>query len=220
MKWRHARNSHLEQAFSSVPKVKKQTDEKAWTVQRQVLRLKLKSIAYCEQDEKYRRVIIDIIPCVVEEQLLLWRKGKNVQGCATQNSDPMNTILWKVEELGMNASVGHTWNSQDALGTKLNSVKKEAIWRQKPKRWTSWAKSLRAWFWGTTIWGNLTTSRLYQQSSVEFGEKICKLGPKITTFYSPVQAPETQKIVCLLCIRELQCTTLSKEIWAQIQWIL
>ena len=24
-------------------------------------------------------------------------------------------------------------------------------------------------------WGNLTTSRLYQQSSVEFGEKICKL---------------------------------------------
>ena len=32
--------SHFEQAFSSVPKVKKQTDEKAWTVQRQVLRLK------------------------------------------------------------------------------------------------------------------------------------------------------------------------------------
>ena len=33
--------------------------------------------------------------------------------------------------------------------------------------------------WGTTTWGNVTTSRLYQQSSVEFGEKICKLKPKI-----------------------------------------
>ena len=28
--------------------------------------------------------------------------------------------------------------------------KKRAIWRNYPKRWTSWAKSLRAWFWGTT----------------------------------------------------------------------
>ena len=34
-------------------------------------------------------------------------------------------------------------------------------------------------FWGTTTWGNLTTSRLYQQSSVEFGEKIRKLKPNI-----------------------------------------
>ena len=88
------------------------------------------------------------------------------------------------------------------------------------KGWTSWAKSLRAQFGGTTTWGNLTTSRLYQQRSVEFGEKICKLKPKTTTFYSPVKAPETQKIVCLLWIRELQCTMLSKENWAQIQWIL
>ena len=74
----------------------------------------------------------------------------------------------------------------------------------------SWAKSLRARFWGITTWGNLTTSRLSQQSSVEFGEKICKLKPKTTTFYSFVKAPETQKIECLLWIRELQCTLLSK----------
>ena len=39
------------------------------------------------------------------------------------------------------------------------------------KRWTSCAKSLRAQFGGTTTWWNLTTSRLYQQSSVEFGGK-------------------------------------------------
>ena len=54
----------------------------------------------------------------------------------------------------------------------------------------------------------------------EFGENFCKLKPKTTTFYSPVKQPETQKCVCLLCIRELQCTMLSKEISAQIQWIL
>ena len=29
MKWRDARSSHLEQAYSSVPKVKKQTDVKS-----------------------------------------------------------------------------------------------------------------------------------------------------------------------------------------------
>ena len=44
--------------------------------------------------------------------------------------------------------------------------------------------------------------------------------PKTTTFYYLVKAPETQKIVCLLCLRELQCTMLSEENWAQIQWIL
>ena len=33
--------------------------------------------------------------------------------------------------------------------------RKRAIWRQYPKRWTSWAKSLRAQFGGTTTWGNL-----------------------------------------------------------------
>ena len=42
------------------------------------------------------------------------------------------------------------WNSWDASGTKQNSGKKQAIWRHYPKRWTSWAKSFRACFWGTT----------------------------------------------------------------------
>ena len=45
------------------------------------------------------------------------------------------------------------------------------------KGWTSWAKSLRARFWRTTTWGNLMTGRMWQQSSVEFGEKLCKLKP-------------------------------------------
>ena len=35
-------------------------------------------------------------------------RKKKVQGCASQDSDPMNSILRKVEEFGLNASAGHT----------------------------------------------------------------------------------------------------------------
>ena len=37
----------------------------------------------------------------------------------------MNSILRKVEELGLNALAGNTWKSQNAPGTKLNSGKKK-----------------------------------------------------------------------------------------------
>ena len=79
----------------------------------------------------------------------------------------------------LNASAGDTWNSHDAPGTKWNSGKKKAIWSHYPIRWTPRAKSLRAQFGGTTTWGNLTTRRLWQWNSVEFGVKICKLEPNI-----------------------------------------
>ena len=47
---------------------------------------------------------------------------------------------------------------------------------------------------------------------MEVGEKICKLKAEDNaTFNSHVKAPETKNIVCLLWIRELQCTKLSKE---------
>ena len=36
------------------------------------------------------------------------KEKKNVQGCVSQNSAAMNSVLWKVEELGLNASAGHT----------------------------------------------------------------------------------------------------------------
>ena len=64
------------------------------------------------------------------------KKKKNVQGCVSQNSDPMNSILRKVEELGLNASAGShlkfsgcTWyetefgkekGSLEALSKKVN----------------------------------------------------------------------------------------------------
>ena len=61
-------------------------------------------------------------------------REKKVQGCVSQKSDPMNSFLRKVEELGLNASAGHTWNSQDAPGTQFHSGKKGAIWRNYLKK--------------------------------------------------------------------------------------
>ena len=41
----------------------------------------------------------------------LKEKKKNVQGCVSQDLDPMSSILPKVEELGLNASAEHARNS-------------------------------------------------------------------------------------------------------------
>ena len=70
MKWRDAINSHLAQAYSSVPKVKTQTDMKSlYSLQASPVTKAKKILVYCGQDEKDRRVIIDIIPCVVVTSL-------------------------------------------------------------------------------------------------------------------------------------------------------
>ena len=69
MKWRYARNSHLEQAYSSVPKVKRQTDVKRFSLNASPATKAKKIQVYGGQDEKYRRVVLDIIPCVVPTSL-------------------------------------------------------------------------------------------------------------------------------------------------------
>ena len=55
-----------------------------------------------------------------------------VQGCVSQDSAPMNSILRKVGELGLNASAGHTRNSWDASGTKLNGQSGGIIQKSEP----------------------------------------------------------------------------------------
>ena len=130
-------------------------------------------------------------------------KKENVQGCVSPDSDPMNSILRKVEELGLNASAAHTRKFSGCTWCKTEFGKERHLEALSQKVWTSWAKSLRAQFLRRNTWWNLTTSRLYQQSSVEFGEKNASSKPNFTTFHSLVRAPETQKIVCLLRIREL-----------------
>ena len=229
-KMEDARKSRLEQASSSVPKVKKQTDVKglyslkaspatkaenslsvAGKMKNVVVRLSTSSRVSWWQVWKqmhswlFRHADGERKPSArsirrYSRKSCYYQKKKKVQGCVSQNSDPMNSILRKAWELGLNASAGHNWKFSGCIWCKTEFGKEKAIWRHYPKRWTSWAKSLRAWFSGTSTWGNLTTSRLYQQSSVEFGEKICKLKPKTTTFHSLVKAPETHKRVCLFVV--------------------
>ena len=101
-----------------------------------------------------------------------YSNGKKSPRLCISGSDPMNSILRKVEELGLNGKhqkiLRCTWyktefgrekGNLEALSKKVNLMS-EILARPVLRRNT---------------WGNLTTSRLYQQSSVEFGEKICKL---------------------------------------------
>ena len=72
MKWKNARKSHPEQESSSVPKVKtvSQTDVKRLnSLMASPMTRGQQFLVYCGQDEKDRRVIIDIIPCVVVTSL-------------------------------------------------------------------------------------------------------------------------------------------------------
>ena len=82
-----------------------------------------------------------------------------------------STESWRI---GIERFGGAPENSQDAPGTKLNSGEKgnlEAL----SKKVNLMSEILARPVLRRNTWGNLTTSRLYQQSSVEFGEKICKL---------------------------------------------
>ena len=100
------------------------------------------------------------------------RQKTNVQGCVSQDSDPVSSFLRKDEELGLNASAGHTRNSQDASGTKLKLGKEKGNLEAWSKEVNLMSEILRARFWGMNTWGNLVTSRLWQQSSVEFVLKM------------------------------------------------
>ena len=100
----------------------------------------------------------------------------------------MNSILRKAGELGLNASAGHAMKFSGCTWyeTKIREEKGQSggiIQKGEPHERNPCASSF-----GESTWGNLTTRRLCQQSSVEFGEKICKLKAEDkTTFYSLVE---------------------------------
>ena len=128
---------------------------------------------------------------VLDDQLLFWKK-KNVQGCVSQNSDPMNSTLqksclaqnWIRERKGQSGGIiqNGEHHERNPCAPVFDEQPPEETLRQAD------CTSKVAW--------NL--ARKYASSSR-------------TLNYVLVKAPETQKIVCLLCIRELQCTTLCKE---------
>ena len=98
---------------------------------------------------------------------------------------------------------------------------KRAIWRNYPNMWTSWAKSLRAQFGGTTTWWNLNTRRLWQQSSVEFGEKICKFTPNITLRFIFLWRRRRHRSAYDYCIfRSVSAQCCARRIELRYNWIL
>ena len=199
---------------------------KTQTVWRPVLRLKLKIPCLLWERWKYRHVNIGIIPCVVVTSLEtdafvaivafvdadgnsnlsarssrrnsriisnLERKKKKVQGCASQNSDPTKSYSSECWRIGI-----ERFRRDTPEILKMHLVQ---IWIRETKVQSG---------------GIIQKSELHERNP-------CAPSSEEQPHYvlrSLVKAPETQKIVCLLCIRELQCTMLSKENEGQIQWIL
>ena len=89
-----------------------------------------------------------------------------------------SAILRKVGQTRLNASVGHAFKFSGRTWYEVQIRERNGPSRGViQKRWTSWAKSLRADVWGTNTWGNLTTRRVRPQSSMGFGEKKIYIYP-------------------------------------------
>ena len=199
------KKSHLEQVFSSVPKVKEQTDVKnSNSLKASPVTWGKKSLSMVDKMKKDRHVILGIIPCVavtsletmhlwhslpkstcwwwevtsargrekkvLKEQLLFWgKKESKVVYLETQ-------IQWILFYGKLENEIERFGGTHPEI-LRMHLVRIEFRERKGqsggiiPKRWTSWAKSLRAQFWRNNTWGYLTVSTLWQQSSVELGEK-------------------------------------------------
>ena len=145
----------------------------------------------------------------LKDQLL--EKKKNVQSCVSQESDPMNSIPRKIEELGLNASADTPEDSQDAPGTKLNSGKRRQsgsiIQKDEPHERNPCAPSFeeqqpeetsrQASCSSKEAW---KLARKYKSSSRELNYVFSPVKSRELNYvFSPVKALETQKIICLLC---------------------
>ena len=222
-----ARRSRLEQASSSAPKVKEQTDVKSSNSLEASPATGVKKSLFIESDmQKDRRVIIGILPCVVltsletdalmavvaffdmlmvrrdlprgreknvlKKQLLFWREKKNPRLCISKlrSNEFYSTESWRNWDWTLRRDTIEILRMQ--LGTELKFE----------KRWPSWAKSLRARFLrNNSLEKPHDTQVVPAKQRGICREKIHKLTAEDkATFYSLVQAPETQKIVCLLLI--------------------
>ena len=99
-------------------------------------------------------------------------RKKNFQGCVSQDSAPMNSILRKVEELGLNASavthqkilrmhLAQNWIREE------KGIGEEPHPKGEPHERNPCAPGFEEWTPEETSW-----QADWQQCSVEFGEKI------------------------------------------------
>ena len=107
---------------------------------------------------------------VLKEQLLFWGK-KGPRLCISKlRSKEVSSA--QSRRIGIERFGGtHHKILRTRVVRNSNSGKRRAISRRYPKRWTSWAKSLRAQVWGKNTWGNLKTRRVCPQSSIGLLEK-------------------------------------------------
>ena len=61
-------------------------------------------------------------------------REKQVQGCVSQNPDLQESVPRKAEQVRLNASAGHTINSQDAPGTKFEFGKEKGHLQELSKK--------------------------------------------------------------------------------------
>ena len=214
-KWTTQENPRLEQASSSVPQVKEQTDLKS----SKNLEASPATRAHnpLSMQGKMKKIVVWLSTASRVSWLQVWKqmhlwpslpistswrweetqrevevatlKEKKVQGCVSQNSDPMNSISRKAVELGLNASAGHTlkFSGRTWYETKIRE-RKRVIWRHYPKTWTSWAKSLRVRFWGLTPEETSRQADCASKPARNLARKTCKLKAEDkATFYSPVE---------------------------------
>ena len=107
---------------------------------------------------------------VLKEQSLSWKKK-------LRSNDFYSTESWRNGIWTLRRDT--PWHSQDTSGTKLK------IWEKKKgqsgginQKCEPHERNPCASGFEDNTWGNLTTSRLWQQSSVEFGEKMHMLSKR------------------------------------------
>ena len=130
---------------------------------------------------------------VLKEQLLFWRKKKTSKVVHLKIQIQWIQFCGKLENWDWTLRRDTPEILRMQLVQNCIRERKRATWRQYPKRWTSWAKSLRARFWAVNTWGNRTTSRLWQQGSVEFGEKK-KHNAAQERFWAQIKKRHSEKV--------------------------
>ena len=133
----------------------------------------------------------------------------------------MNSILRKVEDLGFNASAGH---SRKFWGCTLvqNWIRERKRHSGRVPKKVNFMSDILA---GPVLRNNHLRKRHDKQivpaKSRGIWREKSKLKSNIKLRFIFVWRRQRHRSAHVyLCIRELQCTMLSKEIWAQIQWIL
>ena len=137
-----------------------------------------------------------------------YSEGKKSPMLCISKLRSVNYILRKVEELGLNASAGHTMKFSGCTWYKIEFGKEKGNLEALSEKVKLLREILARPVLRRNTWRNLTTSRLYQQSSMEFGEEICKLTAEdIHVLFSWKGARDTEDRMFDLWIRELnaQC---------------